>query len=858
MPPKIPLGTQVKSLKDTVAWINQAWQQVTGRAFGPGLPIQPVSEPEEQTGGPRAYQYPVTANIYPQPRGEHPELATFEQLRNLARLYDVAALCVSTIVQEMQGLEWGIVAKDKKRQQELEESGVIDRVKAFFEKPDKRDGFSTWLGNLLRDALEIDAATLHVKRNQVGEIYALEIVDGSTIKPIIDDRGRVSAYQQVIRGLPMSQYKRWGLPPDEQLPLTDTSGEPVNLELIYRPRNTRTDSPYGIAPTEFVQMRINMALRKQTYDLSYFTDGNVPEMLISPPQNGPVLNNDQVAAFEEYFNAIMAGSDSARRKAKFLAWNANVQLLKQFSYDTSLDMLMMKLTCAAYGVTPAEIGFTDDVNRASSEGQQDVQYRKGLKPLAKWLKELFDEIIRCEFGIRELEWQWQFDEAEDGLTNAQEDDIYIKNGTLSSDEVRAMRFAGKVEGKAPGMPQQGGSGNSPTSPAPATPAPTAAPSNFGDLSSDTGDTGDTDSSSDTTDAQKMMNPQDIEKAKKTGAGSRGGKYWMDKNGHVRYGPPPKGVTARTPEQWAAHRQQVAKKQLHAIKTDSDLLDAGWEAVVVPGDVGGDPNAKDFGDDKDMALKAAQDAAAKNPQSFFAVIRVESDDGSDAHYVVASKLMSDIDADDQKAQDEKANAPSGPTNSLDATPKSKTNSKPTMAGNESVKPGSAPAPAAKPAPAPASENKTPAKAPKAKAPAKPKAAPKTKKTKAAPAPKAKAPAAPKAPAKPAPAPVTSSKNANRDSQKFSQSGDIAKADTGANKPLSTKQRNKMPDGRFVFQDERTFPIKNPAYVTKAVRSWGRYKGKHSFEEFKRRLTGLANRLGPAYSAKLPKDWKQDGK
>ena len=38
-----------------------------------------------------------------------------EQLRNLASLYDIAAMCISTRIEEIQGLDWSVVPKDKRR-----------------------------------------------------------------------------------------------------------------------------------------------------------------------------------------------------------------------------------------------------------------------------------------------------------------------------------------------------------------------------------------------------------------------------------------------------------------------------------------------------------------------------------------------------------------------------------------------------------------------------------------------------------------------------------------------------------------------------------------------------------------------
>jgi hypothetical protein len=71
-------------------------------------------------------------------------------------------------------------------------------------------------------------------------------------------------------------------------------------------------------------------------------------------------------------------------------------------------------------------------------------------------------------------------------------------------------------------------------------------------------------------------------------------------------------------------------------------------------------------------------------------------------------------------------------------------------------------------------------------------------------------------------------------------------------------DKLKDSDFVFPDERKFPVVTPKDVKDAVNSWGRYKGKKTFEAFKKKLTALAKRKGEKFTAALPEEWKKDMK
>ena len=68
------------------------------------------------------------------------------------------------------------------------------------------------------------------------------------------------------------------------------------------------------------------------------------------------------------------------------------------------------------------------------------------------------------------------------------------------------------------------------------------------------------------------------------------------------------------------------------------------------------------------------------------------------------------------------------------------------------------------------------------------------------------------------------------------------------------RDELRDSDFVFSDTRTFPIVTVGDIQDAVSSWGRYRGEHSFEEFKRRLTALCQRKG--FADALPDKWENE--
>jgi len=69
----------------------------------------------------------------------------------------------------------------------------------------------------------------------------------------------------------------------------------------------------------------------------------------------------------------------------------------------------------------------------------------------------------------------------------------------------------------------------------------------------------------------------------------------------------------------------------------------------------------------------------------------------------------------------------------------------------------------------------------------------------------------------------------------------------------KKRSELKDSDFLDPKTRSFPIMSAKNVKAAISTWGLYKGKMTFEQFKSRLTRKAKKIG-AESA-LPKSWKE---
>lgn len=409
----------VTPLQGTSMW-GRALEAV-GSAFATAAswfgPLKPLPPQAQQTEG-RALDYPVGFNLFQRPR--QTEGVSFQMLRQLADGWDLLRLCIETRKDQMSKLEWAIQYKIDR--DELLRPRRDDRAKAlekFFQRPDGKSSWSTWMRGILEEVFVTDATTIFVRRTLGGEIMAMELVDGSTIKRVIDDFGRTPsapgvAYQQILKGMPASDYS--------------------TEDMIYLPRNQRPGKLYGFPPVEQIITSINIAIRRQVSQLQLYTEGNIPEALFGVPDD---WTPDQIAQFQAYWDSIMEGNTAARRHAKFVPGKINVTFTRDPQLKDEFDEWLARVVCYAFSLPP--LPFTKIQNRATAEVAQQAAMEEGLAPLMQWFKELMDHIINDFFGCSDLEFVWdnisylKLDPADQLRVDVEA----MHNGLKSMDEIRA-------------------------------------------------------------------------------------------------------------------------------------------------------------------------------------------------------------------------------------------------------------------------------------------------------------------------------------------------------------------------------------------------------------------------------------
>lgn len=343
--------------------------------FGPNNGLESIAPWQAVKG--RAYDFGVGYNMQTIPRSEDVWDAvrpTMSQLRFLADSCEIIRILIETRKDQLSGLNWQF-RRIGSRSNDDSDPGV-QWLRKFWAFPDREHDFGTWLRMWVEDLCTLDAQAIHVARFtdsvNYGKVAALELIDGANVKCLIDERGRrpqapFAAYAHILKGLQAIHYSTW--------------------DLIYTPRNQRTNTLYGFGPVEQIKTIANMAIRRAALQLGYFTEGNAPDCIV--PMKGTA---DQVTKFQATFDAATMGGQRTGKMVFIPADNVDkILFTKDQLLVDKFDEYLTRVACACFSESPTP--YVSQVNRATAETAQDTATREGLHVQIKHLTTVINSYI---------------------------------------------------------------------------------------------------------------------------------------------------------------------------------------------------------------------------------------------------------------------------------------------------------------------------------------------------------------------------------------------------------------------------------------------------------------------------------
>jgi SPP1 gp7 family putative phage head morphogenesis protein len=423
--------------------------------FPPAMPLIPslINRPRDDgRADPRKYEFPVAWNIQITEQRDIP----FRVLREVADMADIVRKCIEVNKAIISGMDWDITINEDAVTRVMAENGLgstaaaklvrekyaaeITAAKDFWRMPDRMNGmsFQEWLMMALEEVLVVDALSIYPNKTLDNKnLHSLEILDGTTIKPLLNAHG-----SRPIPPHPAFQQILWGFPRGEFTASADADGEFTADDLIYVPRNRRSFTPYGFSPVERALPLVDLYMKRLQWFRTEFTDGVIPDLAVMTDIEFGT-NPQLITAYEQVMNDQLAGNLEQRRRARLFPKGFKPEALLQADskYSDVFDNFLIKSICGHFGVLPTQIGFTPQ-SGLGGKGHQDGEASSaeaiGIKPLVAWVEDLLNQLSHRFLGMpRDLAFVFSESTAEDEMAQATRRQTELFSGQKTWNEIRS-------------------------------------------------------------------------------------------------------------------------------------------------------------------------------------------------------------------------------------------------------------------------------------------------------------------------------------------------------------------------------------------------------------------------------------
>ena len=388
---------------------------------------------------------------------------------NLRRFAEtpVARRAINVIKDRISGMRWRIQVRSGRSLEQIPDGAARIRILTEnFEAPNPDDSFRSMLEQVLEDvivggfgAIELDrvegwslpssrqpSAISHQENSQypvpstqrdaealgrtgVSALHGPLVmwpVDGATIRilPDWDGRGDSPRYVQVT-GLSGA---------NGQIVLNDD-------ELSYIRLNPRTHTPFGLGRVEVAFETINAFLSAHRYAGRLASNSVVQYALwlqgLTPANHERLIRWWQ----DEIEGTGRVPIMSAEAKPEVLRFGAGTDADLRLAWQEFL----LRVIADAFDLPAQFLGVVSDVNRATAETMNEMAFRSAIVPTARLVAEyLTRDAIGKKLGWTDLEFVFTDVDATDEMQQAQIDEILLRNGIVTVNEVRRARGLGEI------------------------------------------------------------------------------------------------------------------------------------------------------------------------------------------------------------------------------------------------------------------------------------------------------------------------------------------------------------------------------------------------------------------------------
>jgi hypothetical protein len=325
-------------------------------------------------------------------------------------------------------LEWEIAPLDADQDINSELQRQIDVCETCFNTPNEADDFQSFIEAVIEDYLTGAGAV----ETQIG---------GDALRPL---------WMWPVDGLSIQIYPKWdGTPTTPRYAQTVGYGSEFgggdikwlrDDELMYLRPNPTTATPFGYGPLEIAFSSIARLL--STAEFAGNVAGNAkPSFGID---FGPI-STDDLQAMKSWWRNDIEGQGLVPLFASPRAPDGKtdrVEVLKFYPEgDDGLFLkyqeLLQRELCAAFDLSPQNLGIERDVNRNTSETAEDRDWDQAITPTAHVIaKTLTRHCIHNKLGFSQLQFKFVGLDREDEQATAEIMTSRYKNNSITPNEIR--------------------------------------------------------------------------------------------------------------------------------------------------------------------------------------------------------------------------------------------------------------------------------------------------------------------------------------------------------------------------------------------------------------------------------------
>ncbi len=374
-----------------------------------------------------------------------------------------ASIAKQTIIDEVVTIPWKLTRKDDEELTDSDQDEV-DEITNFLNNPNtNNESFEFICRQMLNDVLDIDSGIWTKEFDPSERMVELRAVDGLTFLKNPDIHGKFDQREDLILrpidmqasavGIRDATLTPFGLTIEEARIKAAyfqfgflTASRPIAFgrrEIVWFEKNPQSQQIYGRSPMEGVLEVLQTLIYSIEYNLDYFEDNNVPKGFIQ--LGGGTI--DDLKDFRERWNELQlkVNSQGMVKKNFHRVPITNTEqaafVRVQFS-AAELQLIEMqqwfsKLVWAMFEVTPTELGFTEDSNRATEVNQSKVFKRKAILPLLRMMEYQINSHILSEWDFGE-KYQFEFNtfDVDEERNKFELFDLQIRSGIMTPNEIR--------------------------------------------------------------------------------------------------------------------------------------------------------------------------------------------------------------------------------------------------------------------------------------------------------------------------------------------------------------------------------------------------------------------------------------